>query len=67
MNENDTTPSITTMLQELWYKLDAVSRSQHILSNSEVYQRVQQLEATQRAFQAMIDNEVNSGIDANLR
>ncbi len=59
MNENDTTPGITTMLQELWYKLDAVSRSQHILSNSEVYQRVKQLEETQRAFQQLQDQQTN--------
>lgn len=64
---NTIIPSITTMLQEKWYSLDPVTRSEHILSNSVVYQQVLQLEATQRAFQAIIDNEVNSSIDANLR
>lgn len=60
MNKTTVTPAISTMLQERWYSLDPVTRSEHILSNSPVYQQVLQLEATQRAFQQLLDKSDES-------
>jgi hypothetical protein len=44
------TPEITGLLTELWEDLDDITRSQHILSNSELYQRVRLLQDTVAAF-----------------
>jgi hypothetical protein len=44
------TPKITGLLTELWEDLDDITRSQHILSNSELYQRVRLLQDTVAAF-----------------
>lgn len=60
MTSTNVVPLLTTMLQEKWYSLDPVTRSQHILSNSEIYQQVVQLESTQRAFQQLIQSQSNN-------
>ena len=44
------TPAISELLAELWEELDDITRSQHILSNSELYQRVRLLQDTVAAF-----------------
>ena len=49
------TPAINELLAELWEELDDITRSQHILSNSELYQRVRLLQDTVAAFAAARD------------
>jgi len=50
------TPEITGLLTELWEDLDDITRSQHILSNSELYQRTRLLQDTVAAF-TRLENE----------
>lgn len=52
----DLTPQITSMIVDLWDNLDPVTKSQHVLSNSELYQRVQLLRETVAAF-TRLENE----------
>ena len=47
------TPAINELLAELWEELDDITRSQHILSNSELYQRVRLLQDTVAAFKQL--------------
>ena len=54
--DKDPTPQLTSMLVESWENLDPVTKSQHILSNSELYQRVQLLRETVAAF-TRLENE----------
>lgn len=54
--DKEQAPQITSMIVDLWDNLDPVTKSQHVLSNSELYQRVQLLRETVAAF-TRLENE----------
>ena len=50
------TPQLSSILVESWEILDAMTKSQHVLSNSELYQRVRLLQDTVAAFTQLENN-----------
>lgn len=55
------TPQITSMIVDLWDNLDPITKSQHVLSNSELYQRVRLLQDTVAAFTQLENNNDTFG------
>ncbi len=49
--------TITSAITDRWLTLDADTRAQHILSNSELYQRVQLMEHTLREFRRLEEQQ----------
>jgi len=49
--------TITSVINDRWLALDADTRAQHILSNSDLYQQVQLMEHTLREFRRLEEQQ----------